>query len=195
MRGRLLALACLALCAGCARQELFVVLPSANDKPVGGITVYEGNTATTLDRPYAAAESRAGRSEAVAAAQGDVGVIFRQAIAARPILPHHFRLYFILDSDRLTPESLAHYRAVFDDIRERAAYEVEVIGYTDTLGSFAHNQRLSLARAAAIRRTLARDGLDPGAVAIAGRGKLDLLIPTRDQIAEPRNRRVEIWVR
>ena len=32
-------------------------------------------------------------------------------------------------------------------------------------------------------------------IKVSGRGKLDPLIPTADQIAEPRNRRIEIWVR
>ena len=46
-----------------------------------------------------------------------------------------------------------------------------------------------------MRDRLGRDGLDTGAISIAGRGKLDLLVPTADQTPEPRNRRVEILVR
>jgi len=122
-------------------------------------------------------------------------VIFRHAIAAQPILPHHFRLYFILGSDELTPESKIAYRADFDDVKQRSVYEIEVIGLTDTLGDLAYNQSLSLARAAAIRDTLVRDGLDRDAISIAGRSKHDLLVPTADQAAEPRNRRVEITIR
>jgi outer membrane protein OmpA-like peptidoglycan-associated protein len=116
-------------------------------------------------------------------------------MAARPILPHHFRLYFILGRDALTPESQAAYRAMFDDTKQRPAYEIEVIGFTDTVGDLQYNQALSLRRAAAIRDTLIRDGLDRQAISIAGRGKRDLLVATADQIPEPRNRRVEITVR
>src|SRR6516165_3065784 len=125
----------------------------------------------------------------------NINVIFRHAIAAQPILPHHFRLYFILGSDELTPESKIAYRAVFDDVKQRLVHEIEVIGFADTLGDPAYNQSLSLARAAAIRDTLVRDGLDRDAISIAGRGKHDLLVPTADQAPEPRNRRVEITVR
>ena len=122
-------------------------------------------------------------------------MIFRSAIAAQPILPHHYRLYFILGSSELTPESKVAYRAVFDDIKQRPVYEIEVIGFTDTLGDLPYNQALSLARAAVIRSVLVRDGLDRQAISIAGRGKRDLLVPTADQTPEPRNRRVEITVR
>ena len=95
----------------------------------------------------------------------------------------------------MTPESKVAYRAVFDDIKQRPVYEIEVIGFTDTLGDLSYNQALSLSPAAVIRSVLVRDGLDRLAISIAGRGKRDLLVPTADQTPEPRNRRVEITVR
>jgi outer membrane protein OmpA-like peptidoglycan-associated protein len=189
------ALASLVLLAGCPRQALFVVLPNAEGGGVGAITVEDGKTVTTLDQPYATAESRAGSTATGDETQGNINVIFRGAMAARPILPHHFRLYFILGSDELTPESQTAYRAMFDDTKRRPAYEIEVIGFTDTVGDLQYNQALSLRRAAAIRDTLVRDGLDRQAISIAGRGKRDLLVATADQTPEPRNRRVEITVR
>jgi len=84
---------------------------------------------------------------------------------------------------------------VFEDIKRRQAYQVEVIGYTDTLGEQPHNQQLSLKRAASVRDDLVRDGLNANSIAIAGRGELDPALPTGPQVAEPRNRRVEITVR
>jgi outer membrane protein OmpA-like peptidoglycan-associated protein len=194
MRRLAIALACTILLAGCPRQALFVVLPG-EEGGAGAITVDDGQTMTTLDQPYAAAESRGGSSEPVEESRENIGVIFRRAIAAQPILPHHFRLYFILGSDRLTRESAVAYRSVFNDIEQRPVYQVEVIGYTDTLGDLPSNRALSLSRATAIRATLVRDGVDRGAISVAGRGKLDLLVPTPDHVAEPRNRRVEITVR
>jgi outer membrane protein OmpA-like peptidoglycan-associated protein len=195
MRRTIPALASMLLLVGCPRQALFVVLPNAEGDGVGAITVEEGKTVTTLDEPYATAESRAGSTAPSDETQGNISVIFRRAIAARPILPHHFRLYFILGSNELTPESKAAYHAVFDDTKQRPAYEIEVIGFTDTLGDLPYNQALSLSRAAAIRDKLVSDGFDRQAISIAGRGEHDLLVPTGDQTPEPRNRRVEITVR
>lgn len=195
MRRALPALASIVLLTGCPRQALFVVLPNAEGGGVGAITVEEGKTATTLDQPYATAESRAGSTAPIEESRGNISVIFRSAIAAQPILPHHFRLYFIVGSAELTPESKLAYRAVFDDTKQRPVYEIEVIGFTDTVGNLPYNQALSLRRAAAIRDTLVRDGVDRQTISIAGRGKRDLLVPTPDQTPEPRNRRVEITVR
>jgi outer membrane protein OmpA-like peptidoglycan-associated protein len=194
-RRTILAFTSMVLLAGCPRQALFVVLPNAEAGGTGAIIVDDGKTATTLDRPYAAAESRAGSSAPVEESREAIGVIFRRAIAAQPILPHHFRLYFILGGDELTPESTVAYRAALDDIKQRPVYEIEVIGFTDTVGDLRYNQALSLARAATTRDALVRDGIDRQAISIAGRGKRDLLVPTADQTPEPRNRRVEITIR
>jgi outer membrane protein OmpA-like peptidoglycan-associated protein len=194
MRRFVIAIACSVLLAGCPRQALFVVLPSEAGG-VGAITVDDGKRVTTLDQPYAAAEARAGGATPVDESRGNIDVIFRRAIAARPILPQHFRLYFVLGGDELIPQSALAYRSVFDDIKRRPVYEIEVIGHTDTLGDLQTNQALSLARAAAIRDRLVRDGIAAGAISIAGRGKLDPIVPTGDQVAEPLNRCVVVTVR
>jgi hypothetical protein len=93
------------LLVGCPRQALFAVLPNAEGGGVGAITVDDGKTVTALDQPYPAAESRADGTAPSAETQENIAVIFRSAIAAQPILPHHFRLYFILGSNELIPES------------------------------------------------------------------------------------------
>ena len=190
----MITLACAVMLAGCTRQALFVVLPN-EEGGVGAITVDDGKTVTTLDQPYAAAESRAGSSEQVEESRGNIGVIFREAFAAQPILPQHFRLYFISGGQELTPESATAYHAVLDDIKRRPVYQVEVIGHTDTVGDLQMNQRLSLARAATIRDRLVGEGIGPDTISIAGRGKLDPIVATGEGVPEPRNRCVVITVR
>jgi len=196
---RLAFLACLlSLLGACAepppRQALVVVLPN-DDGSSGAVTLTEGGSSVVLDKPYAAGEARGGAVAAVAVKPAQVERIFGAALAARPILPSEFVLYFVSDSDRLTADSQRRYRAVFEDIKRRPAYEVEVVGHTDTLGDNVYNQQLSLQRARAIRDQLVRDGLGARAISIAGRGKLDLAVKTADQVSEPRNRRVVITVR
>jgi outer membrane protein OmpA-like peptidoglycan-associated protein len=194
MRWGALLLLALALGACASRQALFVVLPNP-DGTAGEITIDDGKTKVPLNRAYAAGEVRGGKAEAAQVTPQDVQSTFAGALAARPVLPSHFRLYFILDSDNLTPESQQQYRDVFVDIKRRPVYQVEVVGHTDTLGDRSYNQQLSLRRAQSIRDRLEQDGIAATAVSVAGRGQLDLAVKTADQIAEPRNRRVEITVR
>jgi outer membrane protein OmpA-like peptidoglycan-associated protein len=187
-----LVLLVLASCS--SRQSLFVVLPNP-DGTSGAVTIEDGQKSVVLDQPYAAGEVRGGVAGPVKIDQAQVQQIFGKALAAQPILPGHFVLYFEKDSDTLTPDSQRQYQAVFADIKRRPVYEVEVIGHTDTLGSPPHNQQLSMSRAEMVRDRLVRDGLNLKSISVAGRGQLDLAVPTADQVTEPRNRRVEITVR
>jgi outer membrane protein OmpA-like peptidoglycan-associated protein len=182
--------------AGCSsRQALFVVLPNPGGGS-GAVTVSDnGGQSVVVDQPYGAAEVRSGQVVAATSGQDQVQKVFGSALAAQPILPAHFRLYFESDSEVLTPASALEYKKVFDDIKRRPVYQVEVIGHTDTFASKDYNQRLSLKRADAIKERLVRDGLDPKSIAVAGRGELDLAVPTPNGVHEPRNRRVEITVR
>ncbi len=193
---RLLALSGFALAVGaCSQQQaLFVVLPNPGGGS-GAVTIDDGTKKVLLDKPYAAGEVRGGAAKRVDVAPAQVDRIFGKALAAQPILPAHFRLYFALNSERLTPASKIAYRKVFEDIQRRPVYQIEVIGHTDTVGEKDYNQKLSLARAKAIAERLAHEGLDRSAIKVSGRGELDQAVATGDDIYEPRNRRVEIDVR
>ena len=98
----------------------------------------------------------------------EVNQVFASALNAQPRMPQHFMLYFKFDKDELTPESKPQYQKVFEDIKARPVYEVEVIGYTDTMGQQKYNQELSLHRADAIRQQLIHDGLDPKSIRLRG---------------------------
>jgi outer membrane protein OmpA-like peptidoglycan-associated protein len=189
------ALAVLLLLASCSsRQSLFVVLPNP-DGSSGAVTIEDGQQSVTLDHPYAAGEVRGGTPKPVPIDQAQVQQIFGNALAAQPVLPRHFVLYFKNDSDVLTPDSQTEYQKVFEDIKQRQVYEVEVIGHTDTMGAVPYNQKLSMSRAEMVRDRLVHDGLNPKSISVAGRGQLDLAVKTGDQVSEPRNRRVEITIR
>ena len=68
-------------------------------------------------------------------------------------------------------------------------------GHTDRVGSVADNDRLSLQRAEAVRAMLIQRGINSSFLRAVGRGEREPLIPTADEQAEPRNRRVEVIVR
>jgi OOP family OmpA-OmpF porin len=176
------------------RQALFVVLPNA-DGTVGAITVNDGKNTATLDRPLAAAEMRNGEEADAKVDQNEVGQLFAAAFSARPILPRHFRFFFELGSNRLTAESAARYCTLYDDLKSRQVYEVEIIGHADTLGAETYDQNLSLKRAETIRAALVNDGFDARAISIVGEGYRMPLVATPPHTAEPQNRRVEITTR
>lgn len=196
--GMLLLVALLGL-AACAEprlsEDLFIVLPD-EDGTVGEVTVTKGESTAVLNTPLAAAQvTAAGALKPAEVTERDVQTIFLGALAAQPILPRRFVLYFEPGTDVLTVESQAAFESVFADVERRPAPSVEVIGHTDTVGTQEFNANLSLERANAIKNLLTERGIPAAAIVVAGRGELDTLIDTADDVDEPRNRRVEITVR
>jgi outer membrane protein OmpA-like peptidoglycan-associated protein len=104
-------------------------------------------------------------------------------------------LYFLEGRDELTAESRAEMEKVFGELKRRPLPDIVVIGHTDTVGSLAFNDRLSLARAERLRDMLIGLGIPAERIQAAGRGKRELLLHTEDNVSELRNRRVEINVR
>jgi outer membrane protein OmpA-like peptidoglycan-associated protein len=104
-------------------------------------------------------------------------------------------LYFEIGSTRLTSESASRLPDIINTIRERTSSSVGVVGHSDTLGDSVDNYRLSLQRAAAVKDLLIQNGVPASHIETTSHGENNLLIRTGDNVAEPRNRRVEVVVR
>ena len=70
-----------------------------------------------------------------------------------------------------------------------------MIGHTDSVGSMESNDVLSLQRAETVRKFILQAGIQATSMEVAGRGERELAVPTGDEVAEVRNRRVEINLR
>jgi outer membrane protein OmpA-like peptidoglycan-associated protein len=119
---------------------------------------------------------------------------FGAALAARPPLPEQFLLYFNQGSE-LTPESKQVLARLLEQAKSRTSVDISVIGHTDTQGASAANQALALQRANAMAEQLRALGLQDAVMVVESHGERNLLVPTADEVAEPRNRRVEITLR
>ena len=115
-----------------------------------------------------------------------------QALPARPTI---FLLYFITGTDELTEESKAELQRILDELKQRPVPDVQVIGHTDTVGELRGNDQLSAQRAETVKGFLVGIGIPAERIQTAGRGKREPIVPTADNIDEPKNRRVEINVR
>ena len=104
-------------------------------------------------------------------------------------------LYFEAGGNVLTQESQAALASIRKEIAERPASEVMVIGHTDRVGNAELSDKLSLTRAEGIRDLLIESGVAVDKLEAVGRGERDPLVPTADDVDEPKNRRVEINVR
>ena len=204
-RSFILPIAFLLLTAACATppkppppasRDIIVLLPDDQGK-TGAIVVSSAGVERRLDRPGQTVTVEAGSPPGLPAVipGREVQAIAGPALAALPKPPARFILYFEHDSVDLTVESQALLPKVLGAIRDRAPVDVSVVGHTDTVGKKEYNYALSLKRARAVASTLLGKGVDPSVLDITSHGKDNPLVPTGDQVSEPRNRRVEITVR
>jgi outer membrane protein OmpA-like peptidoglycan-associated protein len=111
------------------------------------------------------------------------------APAPTPATPPDYTVYFDFDSWTLTAEDLAVITNVINTARAGGQGEITVVGHTDTSGSAAYNQRLSVRRANVVVEALVDMGARRAAIQASGVGKTDLAVPTPDGVKEARNRR------
>jgi len=176
-------------------REHVVLVPGADGK-TGAVVIKSAGGEMVLDRPYAGAGISAGG--AIAPSQADAEKVrerFGAALEAQPPRPVSFLVYFVTNSDELTPESRQSFDQIKAELAKRPVPDVIVIGHTDRVGAVEYNDKLSLVRARAVRDALVAAGIPAGHIQEAGRGEREPLVPTADEVAEPRNRRVEINVR
>ena len=172
-----------------------VLIPGADGK-AGAVVIRSAGGETVLDRPYASADVTA--NGAITPSQASAATVrerFGAALDAQPPRPVSFIVYFITDSDELTPESRKTFDQIKTELAKRPVPDIVVIGHTDRVGAVEYNDRLSLVRARAVRGALVAAGIAAERIQEAGRGEREPLVPTADEVAEPRNRRVEINVR
>src|SRR5262245_22381250 len=176
-------------------REHVVLLPGADGR-AGAVVIRTPGGETVLDRPYAGADVT-GKGN-VALTEVDAAKVrarFAAALDAQPPRPVSFLVYFITDSDELTPESRQSLDEIKAELAKRPVPDVIVIGHTDRVGTVEYNDKPSLAPPRAVRAALIAAGIPAERIQEAGRGEREPLVPTADEVAEPKNRRVEINVR
>jgi OmpA-OmpF porin, OOP family len=190
----LVALALLSACAP-ATLERLVLLPQA-DGNASSVNVRSGERALVLERPFQVAVLRADQQLLIETTTAEeVAKAYPTLIQWQAVAPARFVLNFQPGSSELTPESQARLPEVVNQARQRSGGEIFVVGHTDRQGAADANDNLSLQRARAVKEQLVQQGFDPQLIEAIGRGERELLIPTEDEVVEPRNRRAEIIVR
>jgi len=194
---RLLPCALLALVAACAPlTDRVILLPASTEGGLtGAVAVKAAKGEIVLAEPYAQADIVGGEPRRLQSSAQAVQQSYGELLALQPPRPRRFVLNFELGGDRLTRESEPVLEQVRAALAAAPAADLVIVGHTDRVGSVESNDRLSLQRAQAIRDRLVGAGAAAERISVAGRGEREPLVPTEDEVAEPRNRRVEIKLR
>lgn len=196
MNHRLLfALALCALLAACAPTTRVTLLPQA-DGSASGVIVTTREGQQVLNQPFQVAEvARSGRVGTATTSADAVRQSYPQLLVQRLPAPEKFVLEFEPGTSQLTAESQARLADIVARAQARSGGEIVVTGHTDRQGSLEANDKLSLERAHAIRTLLIERGFKRELIEAVGRGEREPVVPTDDEVAEPRNRRAELLVR
>jgi peptidoglycan-associated lipoprotein len=184
----------LASLVACAPSSYIVLLDDPEGRP-SQIVVTTGAGETTLSEAGGALALRSSGARPTNISAGQITRDFGDTMAAQPPAPRTFVLYFETGGARLTPESEAQLPEILAAVNTFPAPDISVTGHTDTVGSPAENERLSLRRANFVADWLTDARIEAIDLSVTSHGQRNLLIPTGDGVDEPRNRRVEVTVR
>lgn len=109
-----------------------------------------------------------------------------------PATPRAYMVFFDFDKSNISGDAEKVLAMAAANAKKLGATQITLTGHTDTVGSDKYNMALSLRRANAVKAVLVKQGIPANEIAVVGKGKADLLVPTPDGVREPKNRRVEI---
>lgn len=182
---------------GCAKKTTVVLLPDPGGT-VGKVTVSSDVGSIDITKAQEATVVKGRQSTPTAPtilSDAEIQRDFSEALSSLPEPPQHFILYFEKDSPDLTAPSQKLIPDILTTASRRDSQDISVIGHTDTAGNPSYNLRLSQKRAGAVAQILIKEGIQDKFIKITSHGENNPLIPTADNVHEPKNRRVEVVVR
>ena len=109
-----------------------------------------------------------------------------------PVALKNFIVFFDFDKSSITAQAQSIIEQAAVAAKNGGIVHIQLTGHTDLSGGSAYNQKLSVRRAEAVKAALVKQGLPVSEIDLVGKGKSEPLVPTKDGVREPQNRRVEI---
>lgn len=183
------------LLTGCATPSLTLLTSEEGKQGAVAVLDESGAGRDTVVNELNSSTSLSGKPRTRSIDPDKLSARQRRLIEGLPDAPVFRTLLFFEGTTRITPDSRTALDFLKDEVRRRPGADVQVIGYTDTVGSLEDNDELSQRRAEEILKVLVEEGIQINMLSAVGRGERELLVKTADNVEEPRNRRVEVRVR
>ncbi|NLV40027.1 MAG: OmpA family protein [Candidatus Hydrogenedentes bacterium] len=195
-----LVIGCAVFVSGCATTTPttnFYLVPDPEGH-TGEVVISNETGDVTLNKPDETVSTESAATPFSASRQADPAEIqtkFGAALAVMPAPPKAFNIQFETASSKVDAESQGVIGEVAEESRKRDSRDISLNGHTDRQGDDAANMKLSLERAEAVKAALVQEGINPEHLTIEYYGESKPVVPTADNVSEPKNRRVEVVVR
>jgi OOP family OmpA-OmpF porin len=103
-------------------------------------------------------------------------------------------VFFDWDKYNLTKDAMTIVQNFAASAKSGSFSKIMATGHADTSGPADYNLGLSKRRAATVKAALVKLGIPEGKIETAGKGETQPLVPTKDGVREPQNRRVEMVI-
>jgi outer membrane protein OmpA-like peptidoglycan-associated protein len=100
-------------------------------------------------------------------------------------------LTFVTNSDVIKPESFPSLDKVAEFLSKNTNFRLDLVGYTDNVGSDEYNQKLSERRANAVKDYLVKKGIAETLLTAVGKGEANPIADNSTAEGKEKNRRVE----
>ena len=174
--------------------ETVIVLPDENGH-VGALEVDDGQTKLLVDHAYDTAEI--GVDGIARKTTSNVDAVAQQFAPAMAAQPAGARIIIYFDNAAQPVRDLTGPIAnVVAEVKGKTTYTIDVIGHTDQTGSAAINARIGQERAQLIADRLIEAGIPVDRIRVISKGASEPAVDVLSKnVAELRNRRVEVFVR
>jgi outer membrane protein OmpA-like peptidoglycan-associated protein len=115
-------------------------------------------------------------------------------VSATDLPPSNVSVAFDFDKTAMNGASHDSLMPIVAWLKADAERSARVVGYTDSVGSEAYNQKLSERRAQAVQQYLVKNGIAAAKVSVRGMGESNPIASNDTEAGRERNRRVEVIV-
>jgi OOP family OmpA-OmpF porin len=158
----------------------------ANWTPATGVQGCDGVPAPVAPAPVAAPAPEAAPAPVAAPAAPAAPATEKVSFAADA--------FFDFNKTALKPEGKAKLDDLADKVKGLNLEVVIAVGHTDSVGSDAYNDKLSVKRSEAVKAYLADKGIDASKIYTEGKGEKQPVADNKSADGRAKNRRVEIEV-
>ncbi len=179
------------------KRNLFVLMPDPDGK-TGHIAVENKGGTLLIDKPGHVTEVKDQATPPAPSRpmeEKEIQNIFGAALSAQPLQPVTYILNFKTGGADLTEESEKKLPEISTTVNKRKSSDISVVGHSDTVGTKEINYEISFNRAQRVKEILVGMGVDPLVITTDSHGEDNPLVKTADEVAEPKNRRVEVTIR